>query len=127
MKRSQPQRDWSDVQIDRDDPCRICDQRGRTERAHVSGRRHDQKKPGSKVLYVHPLDVVGLCGPATDYRSCHYGVDHGTLDLLEYLTPAEQTRAVEVMGGIEVARMRLAPSDYREPITSARVTMREAI
>jgi hypothetical protein len=121
-----PKRDWGDIDIDRNDPCRICDLRGRTERAHISGRRFDQRKPGSKTLYVHPLDVVPLCGPATDYRSCHYRVDHGELDLLEHLRPVEQARAVEVMGTIEAARMRLAPSDYREPITAARVLAREA-
>jgi hypothetical protein len=117
-------RDWSDVEITRDDPCRVCGLEGRTERAHVSGRRFDRPRPGQTTRWVNPLDVIPLCGPAGDYRSCHYRFDHGELDVLEHLTSAEQVRAVEVMCSIEAARMRLAPSDYRSPMTEARVSAR---
>lgn len=126
MKRGAPKRDWSDIEITADDPCRICGICGRTERAHVSGRKHDRPKPGQTTLWVNPLDIVGLCGPATDHHSCHYGVDNGLIDLLDHLTTEEQVRAVEVMGTIEAARRRLAPSDFHRAIQAARVEVREA-
>jgi hypothetical protein len=107
-----PKRDWSDVDIDPNDPCRFCGVRGRTTRAHVSGRKYDEPKPGRKTLWVNPLDVVPLCGPVGDSSACHTRFDAGEIDLLPYLTYAEQARAVYVLGGIESARMRLAPLAY---------------
>ena len=42
------------------------------------------------------------------------------IDILEYLTLAEQLHVVEALGGIENARMRLAPLDYKTDIQQAR-------
>jgi hypothetical protein len=44
----------------------------------------------------------------------------GRLDLLEYLTIEEQLHVVKALGGIENARMRLAPLDYKTTIQQAR-------
>lgn len=105
MKRGHPKRDWSDVTIDRDDPCRWCGETGRTERAHIAGRQYDRKQDNG-VRYVTPDSVLGLC------RSCHQSYDAHQLDLLPCLTLAEQVQAVIDLGGIEAARIRLAPSEY---------------
>lgn len=115
-----PRRDWSDVDIEESDPCLICGIQGRTTRAHVSGRRFDRPRPGRKTLWVNPLDVVPLCGPVGDSQACHTQVDAGELDLLPHLDLERQVRAVEVMGGIEAARRRLAPTDYSRRIVKAR-------
>lgn len=105
MKRGQPVRDWSDVDIDRDDPCRWCGETGRTERAHIAGRRFDRKLENG-VRKVNPDSVLALC------REHHRAYDHHELDLLPVLTLAEQVQAVIDLGGIEAARIRLAPSEY---------------
>jgi hypothetical protein len=115
----QPKRDWSDVEIDANTPCLVCGLEGRTERAHITPRARDEKR--GKVRYVNPLDIVPLCGPSGDSHSCHHRFDAGEIDLLPYLSPEQQTRAVERMGGIENARMRLAPRDYHRAIQAARV------
>ena len=109
-----PKRIWDDIQTDAMTPCRYCGHVGQTERAHISGRRFDRPKPGKRTLWVNPDDIVPLCGPATDSASCHFKFDAGLLDLMPYLTPAEQVRAVENFGSIEQARMRLAPTAYRD-------------
>lgn len=123
-------RDWSEVSVDRLTPCRVCGIQGRTERAHVAGRKYDRpKRRGGlplKLLEVHPDSIVPLCGPAGDRHSCHHQYDAGELDLLPYLSLAEQLRAVEDLGGIELARKRLAPSDYHRAIEDARVAVLEA-
>lgn len=121
-----PKRDWSDVEIDAMTPCLVCGIVGRTTRAHFFGRKYDQPKPGRKTLWVNPLDVGPLCGPVGDSHACHTRFDAGELDLLGYLTPEQQVRAVEVMGGIEAARRRLAPLDYDRTIVAARVAAEEA-
>lgn len=64
------------------------------------------------VLYVHPDDIVPLCGPATDSATCHGRQHVFALDLLPLLSLAEQLRAVENLAGIENARVHLAPSQY---------------
>ena len=124
MKRGSPKRDWSEVTIDAQTPCRVCGIEGRTERAHVAPRKHDARK--GKGRKVNPDSVVPLCGPALDPQSCHYRFDHGELDLLPHLTLAEQLRAVEDLGGIELARKRTAPSDYHRAIRAARESVLEA-
>jgi hypothetical protein len=108
-----PRRDWSDITIEASDPCRICGAEGQTERAHVSGRRFDKPRPGKRIIWVNPLDVIPLCGPATDSQSCHCRFDSGVLDVIGYLTSEEQVRVVENFGSIEQARMRVAPTAYR--------------
>lgn len=110
MKRSQPKRDWSRIQTDRDTPCRVCGSVGRTERAHIAGRVYDRKVGATRV--VDPDSIVPLCGPTPG--GCHGAFDRGDLDLLPHLTTAEQARAVADLGSIETARIKLSPSDYRQ-------------
>lgn len=124
-----PRRDWRDVDIDQDTPCLVCGITGRTTRAHISGRKYDQPhpdRPESKTLWVNPLDIVPLCGPVGDSKSCHTRFDSGDLDLLDYLDPERQLRCVEVLGTIEAARVRLSPGDYHRAINAARVEVRMA-
>lgn len=45
---------------------------------------------------------------------------------MEYLTLDEQLHVVKALGGIENARMRLAPLDYKPHIESARLSLRAA-
>lgn len=120
---SQPRRIWN-TDIDRDTPCRICGLQGRTERAHVSGRAYDRRQ--GKTRIVDPETVVPLCGPFGDSQACHTRVDRGEIDLLPYLTVEEQARAVSDLGGIELARKRLAPTDYHRAIDEARREVLEA-
>jgi hypothetical protein len=51
--------------------------------------------------------IVGLCS------DCHRRFDAHDLDLLSSLTAAEQVETVRQAGGIEIARRRLLPSEYR--------------
>ena len=118
-------RDWSEVTVDRLTPCRVCGIQGRTERAHVAPRKHDAR--AGKGRKVNPDSIVPLCGPSGDSQSCHTRFDRGELDLLPFLSLAEQLRAVEDLGGIELARKRLAPSDYHRAIEDARVAVLEAV
>lgn len=116
LKRSQPDRDWTDAnaKVELEARCRVCGYEGPgIERAHIMGRKYDQPAhTGTKTLYVNPLDILPLC-PVFAPERCHERFDHHELDLLPFLAPEEQTRAVEVAGGIEAARKRLAPSAYR--------------
>lgn len=115
-----PKRDWRDVEVTADTPCLLCGMQGRTERAHVMGRKFDRPKEGQKTRWVNPLDIVPLCGPAGDSQSCHYRYDHGQAGILHKLDFARQLRAVELAGSIELARRRLDPQDYHRRIDAAR-------
>ena len=120
-------RDWAAIETDSQTPCRICGIIGRTERAHVAGRKYDRpKSAGSKTRRVDPESIVPLCGPSGDRHSCHHQFDAGEIDLLPHLTLAEQIRAVEDLGGIESARIKLAPSDYHRETNRARERVWEA-
>ena len=50
---------------------------------------------------VDPASIVPLC------RDCHRAYDAHQLDLLPYLSVAEQCAAVRGAGGIEAARRRI--------------------
>lgn len=102
-------RDWSAVTTDRHTPCRVCGSYGQTERAHVLPRQHER----GKMVKVNPLDIVPLCGPSGDWRSCHYAYDQHRLDLRPYLTDAEWERAVEVAGSEEAARVRVSLPEHK--------------
>lgn len=121
MKRGSPDRNW-DAAIDKcrnEGECRVCHVQRGLDCCHLAPRKHDKPKHvGQKRLFVHPDNCIPLC--AHD----HYEFDAGQLDVLEYLTLDEQLHVVRVLGGIERARMRLAPLDYRRDIQSARVVAR---
>ena len=114
----QPNRDWDDAiaKVREEGQCRVCGVQRGLEAAHLAPRRHDKpKRFGSKTLYVDPDNIICLCA------HCHRDrFDMGRLDILEYLTIEEQVHVVKVMGGIENARMRLAPLDYKTGMQQAR-------
>jgi len=85
----------------------------------VLGREHDEPKIGAdgwplKELFVDPERVIPACGPFPG--GCHGDIDHRRINYLQYLTLREQVKAVEDAGGIEAARMRLAPVEHREEV-----------
>ena len=119
MRRGSPDRNWDDaIEKCRDEgKCRVCKVQRGLDCAHLAPRTHDRPKHvGQKRLYVHPDNAVPLCS------HCHYGFDHSELDVLPHLTLEEQLHVVRTLGGLEQARIRLAPLDYRRDIQAARVT-----
>jgi hypothetical protein len=111
-----PERDWTEARakVDRERLCRVCEARGPLEAAHVVNRgAADESHPdGGHRLIVRAVDVVPLCA------ACHRAYDGRTLNLLPFLTPDEQTRAVQVAGGIvralqRTTSMRWAPVEAR--------------
>lgn len=116
MKRSQPKRDWSDARakVEAEEVCRVCGSNEQVQAAHIIERACDQPKPGfaSPPLWVNPDSVIPLCGEFSQLK-CHPSYDAHSLDILEFLTTAEQIQAVRDAGGIESARRRTAPSLYR--------------
>lgn len=135
-RRTQPERDWTEALYKVEDACcRLCDDT-RVDAAHVIARACDRPSKcewcggrgwlhaieGAKpvtnchrcnatgytsTLYVHPDSVIPLC------RAHHTAYDDHQVDVLPVLTLEEQLRAVEDAGGIENARRRTAPSQYR--------------
>jgi hypothetical protein len=107
-------RDWAAARAKCDDEgrCRISDEcKGHIEAAHVIGREHDRRVhlPGRREAWWFEVDadsIVPMC------RDHHQAYDDHELDLLPYLTPDEQVRAVADAGGIELARIRTCPSAY---------------
>jgi predicted restriction endonuclease len=88
-------RDWqfARAKVDYERGCRVCGSRSNVEAAHTIGRKHDG-------AVVDADDIVPLC------REHHQLYDRHELDLLPYLTHAEQAAAVAHVG-IESARRRL--------------------
>lgn len=81
--------------------CRVCGRTTGLQAAHVSGRRYDALVggEGSTIVEVHPDDVVPLCSQTEDGRGgCHDAYDSRDLDLLPFLTLAEQARAAGHLG-----------------------------
>lgn len=83
-------RDWGAAQdkVAREGRCRVCGEEHGLEAAHIISRRHDPS------AIVNPSAIVPLC------RRCHAKYDHGRdgLELLPYLTLAEQAYAVGLVG-----------------------------
>jgi hypothetical protein len=95
---------WQKI-ADEDGLCRICGRRG-VDPAHLWSRQAGGDES--------PENIVGLC------REHHASFDRGDLDLIEFLRPeekawvvylADQTQGLE---GLEAARRRLRPSEYRD-------------
>jgi hypothetical protein len=139
-----PRRDWSDARrkIEDEGRCRLCSATGvKIDAAHVLGRRYDRPRvegSSTKVLYVHPDSVVGLCSDTVVEssvgpdgvsenrvrRGCHSRYDAGEVSILAVLTVDEQVRAVQDAGGIELARRRIDAPDYSNEIRAARAAQR---
>lgn len=98
-------RDWSDAlqKVAWEGKCRVCGRTTGLQAAHVSGRRHDlaigSRSGDPRVIYVHPDDIVPLCSQTeSGLGGCHGEYDRRDLDLLPYLTLAEQARAAGHVG-----------------------------
>jgi hypothetical protein len=124
-----PSRDWTEARakVSAERVCRLGEAwvagadacQGAVQAAHVIGRsKADEPHPdGSGRLIVRAMDVVPLCG----YHHAEY--DAHRLDLLPYLTPSEQTRAVQVAGGIMAALVRISGRRSRtNPYRSSEAT-----
>lgn len=101
-------RDWTDAheKLEREHrACRVghgC--RGRTECAHVIGRKYDAPLHQASILYVHPDDVVPLC------THHHRLYDAHDLELLPHLLPAEQARAALHVGLVRALARTTRPT-----------------
>lgn len=106
-------RDWTEARakVDGEGLCRAAgstfggarggDCSGQLHAAHVIGSAHDEPHPTRRGwAVVRAADVVPLC------TVHHLAYDARSLDLLPYLTPEEQARAVLVAGGIVSALLR---------------------
>jgi hypothetical protein len=109
-KRSEPKRDWSLAQAKVEEEgefCRVCGAI-EVEKAHILGRKYDQPiSPDSRTLLVLPDRIVPLCGEWAN--RCHQRYDAHELDLLPYLTAAEQAQAILDAGSIGLALKRISP------------------
>lgn len=129
-------RDWSEARqkVEAEGKCRRCYRSDvRLEAAHVIGRAKDKPRvegSTSRVLFVHPLSIVPLCGDRIEgdrsVQGCHSLYDRGEITILPFLTLEEQLRAVEDARSIEAARRRLDAPDYRDEIREARAKAKEA-
>jgi hypothetical protein len=116
---------WDDARakVEREGVCRVCGDSGDAlaalEAAHIIGRERDfycpldyEEGPSVRILaasklHVHPNRIVPLC------TLHHNDYDRNACDLIQYLNLDEQLQAVADCGGIEQARVRLAPSQYQ--------------
>lgn len=103
-------RDWRDAEAKRTF-CRCCGTGQNVQLAHVAGRRFDRpKRPGVRLLWVNPDDVIPLCGPFAN--DCHGRFDRHEMDLgYGALTGAETEAALTHLSAEEL-RMRVLPGLY---------------
>ena len=95
-------RNWKEARekVDLEGKCRSCGLVGsRLEAAHLW--------PRSRGGLQEPDGIVPLC------PDCHRLFDSHRLDLLSVLNLIEQVELVRQAGGIETARIRVLPSEYR--------------
>jgi hypothetical protein len=126
----QPDRDWTPAleKVEEEGCCRVCKRTDRKlEAAHILGREHDEPKTGAngqplKELIVVKDRIIPACGPFPE--GCHGDVDMRRISLLPFLTLEEQLQAVSDAGGIEAARIRLAPVEHREEVQREAVSAR---
>lgn len=113
MKRGQPKRDWKKARakVDDEGACRVCGIERGLQAAHIVPRQYDERR--GSVRFVDPNNILPLCPP------CHASFDAHELDVLPVLEREEELHAVGVLG-LEGARRRVAPSDYRRNIVAAR-------
>lgn len=114
--KGQPRRDWTAAREKCEDGCRIgrrCE--GPIEAAHIVGRDRDRftlsgEPHGRSVWPVEPLRIVPLC------RKHHGEFDRHERDILGFLNAEEQAQACLDAGGLELARVRLAPLAYERAV-----------
>lgn len=102
-----PDRVWTAAlaKVQAEGRCRVCgEDRAKLDAAHTIGREHDHlidpEQPGMG-RFVDPLDVVPLCRRHHDEFD---GRASTRLDLLPYLSKAEQAAAVRHVGIIGALR-----------------------
>lgn len=127
-RRRVPDRVWDQARakVEEEAACRVCGKSVHLEAAHVIDRTRDGFHPVNgdplpQPWMVEPDRIVPLCGPSSDPTSCHGRYDYGQLDLLGHLTVDEEVQAIRdshTIGtresGLELARVRLAPTLYRK-------------
>jgi hypothetical protein len=116
---TQPRRDWGLARSKRDAEgarCRLCKSSCQVELAHVWRRQADRYwadgTPQGALWIVLPERVVPLC------REHHRAYDAHLIDLLGHLTPQEEAQAVIDADGLENARIRICPSEYRARVAA---------
>ncbi len=115
-------RDWrrARAKVDAEGICRCgCGRTRFLEAAHLANRSFDVKRPvpwpheWKQPVLVHPDRIVPLA------PSCHRAYDAHELDLAGRLTQDEEVQLVADLG-LELARKRITPSDYRPELQDAR-------
>ena len=108
-------RNWEQAvaKVHSESTCRFCglntfqlaEHQLRLETVHLVPRQYDPLNEDGET-WVDPDTVVAACGPATSSASCHSRFDRGYLDVLCWLTRAEQAAVVRAVG-LERADVRL--------------------
>ncbi len=90
--------------------CRSCGDRntGHLDAAHLWPRSMGGRG------FEDPARVIPLCSLIKGGAGCHDDFDSHRLDVLDLLTLEEQVALVRDAHGIERARVRCLPSEYRE-------------
>ena len=121
-------RDWKEARakVEAEARCSSCGLGAYQEAAHDTERSHDAKPPlrdlgrvwvSPRRVRVHPDRIIPLCGPFP--MGCHGAEHRHELDTLPLLSLQEQLQAVADCGGIENARVRLCPSQYKRTESEA--------
>lgn len=100
-KKKRNQRDWSAAKekVEQEGICRNC----RTNRLLTPAHLIHRGMGGN----MEADNIIPLC------IQCHAAYDKHELDILKLLTVDEQIAMVRCAGGIENARIRACPSQYR--------------
>ena len=90
------------AKVEREGRCRVC---GDRKVEHLDAAHTWDRSLGA-TGYADPDLIVPLCSKIKGGTGCHDAYDSASLDLLPYLTLAEQLALVRAAGGIERARDR---------------------
>lgn len=106
MKNNAVKRSWvlARAKVDEEGVCRVCGVANHLEAAHVIGQAKADRMDDTGKVVVNPDDILPLCS------TCHRAFDSRKLDLLPFIYVHEQSRAVQVAGGIMAALRRISGS-----------------
>ena len=95
-------RSWTEARakVDAEGRCRVCGGPN-PEAAHIVSRAQVRAGAGEHPANIVPLD-----------RKCHALFDAGDLDLLPFLTPEEQAKAVELHPGRMLGALRRVTGEW---------------
>lgn len=98
IKSKPVKRDWTAARskVEVEGRCRVCSSGSGLEAAHLAPRKHDKRE--GDVLVVDPDNIVPLC------KVCHMAFDAGELELLPYLSHAEQAACVRALGMVSAGK-----------------------